>query len=50
LNVLHVRDVYGGTAAAGFLKFIADAAAFFFEDIEKVHEFDRILVFTNETL
>jgi hypothetical protein len=31
-----------------FLKFIA--AAFFFEDIEKGHEFDRILVFTSETL
>jgi predicted butyrate kinase (DUF1464 family) len=46
-------------AAAGFLKFIAAAVDFlkihrgsgsiFFEDIEKVHEFDRILVFTSET-
>jgi hypothetical protein len=44
-------------AAAGFLKFIAAAADFlkihrgsiFFENIEKVHEFDRILVFTSET-
>jgi hypothetical protein len=34
------RDGGGGAAAA----------AFFFEDIEKVHEFDRILVFTSETL
>ncbi len=28
----------------------AVAAAFFFENIEKVHEVDRILVFTSETL
>jgi hypothetical protein len=47
-------------AAAGILKVIAVAVDFlkihrvsgsiFFEDIEKVHEFDRILVFTSETL
>jgi hypothetical protein len=33
-----------------FLKIIAAAAVFFFENIEKMHEFDRILVFTSETL
>jgi hypothetical protein len=33
-----------------FWKFIAVAAGFFFENIEKVHEFDRISVFTRETL
>jgi hypothetical protein len=32
-----------------FLKFIAVAAEFF-EDIEKMHEFDRIPVFTSETV
>ncbi len=26
------------------------SGSFFFENIEKVHEFDRILVFTSETL
>jgi len=39
-----------GAAAAGFLKFIAVATAFFFEDIEKVHKLGKILVFTSETL
>jgi len=32
-----------------FEKVIAAAVAFFFEDIEKLHEFGRISVFTNET-
>jgi hypothetical protein len=36
---IHCRDVHGG----------AVAVAFFFEDIEKLHEFGRISVFTNET-
>jgi hypothetical protein len=30
-------------------KIIAPAVAFFFEDIEKLHESGRISVFTNET-
>jgi hypothetical protein len=42
-----------GAAAVDFLKIHrgsgAAAVAFFFEDIGKVHEFDRILVFTSET-
>jgi hypothetical protein len=35
--------------AAGFFKELTRRGSFFFEDIEKVHEFDRILVFTSET-
>jgi hypothetical protein len=48
------HDGGGGKAAADFLinhcGSGAAAAAFFFKDIEKVHEFDRILVFTSATL
>jgi hypothetical protein len=36
-------------AAAGFLKDHRCSGSIFFEDIEKLHEFDRISVFTNET-
>jgi hypothetical protein len=36
-----------GAAALDFLKI--HRGSIFFEDIEKVHEFDRILVFTSET-
>jgi hypothetical protein len=49
----------GGVAAANFfknhrgsgrfLKLYRGSGSIFFEDIEKVHEFDRILVFTSET-
>ncbi len=54
-----IRDVHRGAAAAGFFKELTRRGRFFkihcgsgsifFEDIEKVHEFDRILVFTSET-
>jgi hypothetical protein len=59
--LLGSRDVHRGAAAAGFFKELTrrGAAGFlkihrgsgsiFFEDIEKVHEFDRISVFTSET-
>jgi hypothetical protein len=33
-----------------FFKIHRGSGSIFFEDIEKVHEFDRILVFTSETL
>jgi hypothetical protein len=36
--------------AVDFLKILRDSGSIFFEDIKKVHEFDRILVFTSETL
>jgi hypothetical protein len=42
------RDVRGGAAASDFFKI--HRGSIFFEDIEKGHEFDRILVFTSETL
>jgi hypothetical protein len=32
-----------------FLKIHRGSGSIFFEDIEKVHKFDRILVFTSET-
>jgi hypothetical protein len=32
-----------------FFKIHRGSGSIFFEDIEKVHEFDRILVFTSET-
>jgi hypothetical protein len=35
---------------ADFFKNRGGSGSIFFEDIEKVHEFDRILVFTSETL
>jgi hypothetical protein len=38
-----------GAAAVDFLKIHRGSGSIFFEDIEKVHEFDRILVFTSET-
>jgi len=41
------RDVHSGAAAADFLKI--HRGSIFFEDIEKVYEFDKILVFTIET-
>jgi hypothetical protein len=61
--LIPTRDVHGGAAAAAadFLKNHrgsgrlskihrgSGAAAFFFEDIGKVHEFDRIFMFTSET-
>jgi hypothetical protein len=36
-------------AAVGFGKNHRGSGSIFFEDIEKLHEFGRILVFTNET-
>ncbi len=38
-----------GAAAVDFLKIHRGSGSIFFEDIEKVDEFDRILVFTSET-
>jgi hypothetical protein len=38
-----------GAAAVDFLKIHRGSGSIFSEDIEKVHEFDRILVFTSET-
>jgi hypothetical protein len=38
-----------GAAAVDFLKIYRGSGSIFFEDIEKVHEFDRVLVFTSET-
>jgi hypothetical protein len=38
-----------GAAAVDFLKIHRGSRSILFEDIEKVHEFDRILVFTSET-
>jgi hypothetical protein len=47
------RDGGGDAAAVDFLKIHRGsgtiAAEFFFEDIEKMHEFDRISVLTSET-
>jgi len=47
------RDGGGGAAAGDFLKIHrgsgAAAVDFVFEDIEKVHEFDRISVLTSKT-
>jgi hypothetical protein len=37
----------GGAIAAGFGK--SYSGSIFFEDIEKLHEFGRMSVFTNET-
>jgi len=37
-----------GAAAVNFLKIHRGSGSIFFEDIEKVDEFDRILVFTSE--
>jgi hypothetical protein len=47
LILVSSRDVHGGAVAVGFGKIIA--AAFFFENIENLHEFGRISVFKNET-
>ncbi len=58
-----IRYVHGGAAAAGFFKELTrrgsgsgrffkihrGSGSIFFEDIEKVHEFDKILVFKSET-
>jgi hypothetical protein len=38
-----------GATAVDFLKIHRGSGSIFFENIEKVHEFDRILVFTSET-
>jgi hypothetical protein len=38
----------GGAVAADFFKDHRGSGRIFFEDIEKMHEFDRISVFTNE--
>jgi hypothetical protein len=48
---VQTRDVHRGAAAAGFFKELTrrGSGSIFFEDIEKVHEFDRILEFTSET-
>jgi hypothetical protein len=49
--VVGTRDVDGGAAAAATASAVAIAAAvaFFFENIEKLHEFGTISMFTNET-
>jgi hypothetical protein len=56
--LMHFRDVHGGAAAMAvtarqwqiFYKVTAVAARQnFFENIEKMHEFDRISVFTSKT-
>jgi hypothetical protein len=39
----------GGAVAAGFGRSHRGSGSIFFEDIEKLHEFGRISVFTNET-
>jgi hypothetical protein len=46
-KVISTRDVHGDVAAAGYLKIHRGSMCF--EDIKKVHEFDRIFVFTSET-
>ncbi len=60
---VRTRDVHGGAVAAGFERSHRGSGAvavgfgknhrgggsIFFEDIEKLHEFGRISVFTNET-
>ncbi len=38
-----------GAVAVDFLKIHRGSGRIFFEDIEKVHEFDRIFVLTSET-
>jgi len=38
-----------GSGSGRFFKIHRGSGSIFFEDIEKVHEFDRILVFTSET-
>jgi hypothetical protein len=45
------RDRRGGgsAVAVGFGKNHRGSGSIFFEDIEKLHESDRISVFTNET-
>ncbi len=62
-KLIGIGDVHGGAVAAGFGKTHRGSGAvavgfgknrrgsgsIFFEDIEKLHEFCRISVFTNET-
>jgi hypothetical protein len=61
ITKVDTRDAHGGAVVAGFEQSYHGSGAvavgfgknhcgsIFFEDIEKLHEFDRILVFKNET-